>query len=80
MEVEILRLLFDLKLGNTVVGQGEIGPITYLSTDDRPFAAVATCPREALPRLFNPQPGQGRDTATRPRRPAALPAPLPERR
>lgn len=62
IEVEILRLLFDLKLGNTVVGQGEIGPITYLSTDDRPFTAVATCPREALPYLFNPQPGQRRVT------------------
>jgi hypothetical protein len=62
IEVEILRLMFDLKLGNTVVGQGEIGPITYLSTGDRPFTAVATCPREALPYLFNPQPGQGRVT------------------
>ena len=62
IEVEILRLLFDLKPGNTVAGQGEIGPITYLSTDDRPSTAVAPCPREALPYLVNPQPGQGRVT------------------
>jgi hypothetical protein len=32
IEIDILRLAFDLKIGNTPVGQGEIGPCTYLST------------------------------------------------
>jgi hypothetical protein len=62
IEVDILRFLLDLKLGNVVIGQGEIGPITYVSTSERYFTAVATCPREALPYLFNPQPPQGRLT------------------
>ena len=62
IEVDILRFLFDLKLGNVVIGQGEIGPVTHVSTSERYFTAVATCPREALPYLFNPQPAQGRLT------------------
>lgn len=62
IEVDILRFLFDLKLGNVVIGQGEIGSITHVSTSERYFTAVATCPREALPYLFNPQPSQGRLT------------------
>jgi hypothetical protein len=62
IEVEILRLKFDLKLGNAVVGQGEIGPITGLSAQERYFLATATCPQEALPYLFNPSPPQGRLT------------------
>ena len=44
IEVEILRFMFDLKLGNTLVGQGEIGPITSLNTRERYFPA---CPRES---------------------------------
>jgi hypothetical protein len=62
IEVDILRFLFDLQLGNTVIGQGEIGPIDYLSTSERYVTAVATCPQEALPYLLNPQPPQGRLT------------------
>lgn len=62
IEVDILRFLFDLKLGNVFIGQGEIGPITHVSTSERYFTAVATCPREALPYLFNPQPSLGRLT------------------
>ena len=76
IEVDILRFLFDLKLGNVFIGQGEIGPITHVSTSERYFTAVATCPREALPYLFNPQPSLGRLTpGTRPWRPGPLPAP-----
>jgi hypothetical protein len=30
--IEILRLAFELKVGGTLVGQGEIGPYTYLHT------------------------------------------------
>jgi hypothetical protein len=59
IEVEILRFMFDLKLGNVLVGQGEIGPLTSLNTQERYFPAVATCPREALAYLFNPPPPQG---------------------
>jgi hypothetical protein len=33
ISVEILRLGFNLKIGNTLVGQGEIGPYTFLGTD-----------------------------------------------
>jgi hypothetical protein len=62
IDIEILRFTFDLKLGNTLVGQGEIGPITRLSTRDRYFTATATCPRDALPYLFNPSPPEGRLT------------------
>jgi hypothetical protein len=62
IEVDILRFPFDLQLGSTVIGQGEIGPIDYLSTGERYVTAVATCPREALPYLLNPQPPQGRLT------------------
>lgn len=64
IQVQILRFVFDLKLGNTIVGQGEMGPITYLSTDERNFVAWATCPREALAYLIDPSPGQGRVTLT----------------
>src|SRR5690348_4865360 len=52
-------LMFDLKLGNVLVGQGEIGPLTSLNTHDRYFPAVATCPRDTLPLLFNPSLPQG---------------------
>lgn len=62
IQVEILRFMFDLKLGNVLVGQGEIGPLTSLNTHDRYFPAIATCPRDALPLLFNPSPPQGRLT------------------
>src|ERR1700759_649661 len=54
VSVEILRLAFDLKIGTTLVGQGEIGPITYLRTDPSYFPATATCPQTALSRLVNP--------------------------
>jgi hypothetical protein len=62
IDIDILRLPFDLKLGNVVVGQGEIGPITRLGTREHTFTVSATCSREALPYLFNPQPPQGRLT------------------
>jgi hypothetical protein len=62
IDIQILRLPFDLKLANVVVGQGEIGPITSLGTSERTFSASATCPREALPYLFDPPPPQGRLT------------------
>jgi hypothetical protein len=54
--IEILRLSFDLKLGPTLIGKGEIGPLTHLQTDEYPFAATATCPRDALPALLDPSP------------------------
>jgi hypothetical protein len=62
--VEILRLAFDLKVGTTLVGQGEIGPNTYLRTEPSYFPATATCPQTALSRLVNPDPPQGRITLT----------------
>jgi hypothetical protein len=61
--IEILRLAFTLKLGQTLIGQGEIGPVTHLDTEDRTFFATATCPREALPYLLNP-PAQGKVQVT----------------
>jgi len=60
VEIQILRLAFDLTLGSTVVGQGEIGPLMYLHTDEHYFMAWATCPQTALPYLINPSPPQGR--------------------
>jgi hypothetical protein len=62
--VEILRLAFDLKIGGTLVGQGEIGPNTYLRTEPGYLPATATCPQAALSRLVNPDPPQGRITLT----------------
>lgn len=62
IQLEILRFMFDLKLGNVLVGQGEIGPLTSLDTHERYFPAVATCPRDTLPLLFNPSPPHGRLT------------------
>ena len=62
IDIEILRFAFDLKLGTTVIGQGEIGPVTYLRTSEHYIPAMATCPREALPYLLSPSPPQGRLT------------------
>jgi hypothetical protein len=64
IEVEILRLAFDLKIRNTLVGQGEIGPYTYLRTDANYLPATAACPQPALSYLINPEPPQGRITLT----------------
>lgn len=49
IEIDILRFPFDFKLGNVVIGQGEIGPITHLGTSERTFTASTTCPQEASP-------------------------------
>jgi hypothetical protein len=62
IEVEILRLVFNLKIGGTLVGQGEIGPYSYLRTTENYFPATATCPQAALPHLINLVPSQGRLT------------------
>ena len=64
IEVEILRLAFDLKIGNMLVGQGEFGPYSYLRTDPNYLPAIATCPQAALSYLIDPQPPQGRITLT----------------
>lgn len=64
IQLHILRLAFDLKLGNMLVGQGEIGPNTYLRTDYQYLPVTATCPRDALPHLLNASPPQGRITLT----------------
>jgi hypothetical protein len=64
IEVQILRLAFDMKLGTTLVGQGELGPYEHLRTDTTYMPATAYCPQAALPHLFNPEPGQGRITLT----------------
>lgn len=64
IKIRVLRLAFDLKLGSTLIGQGEIGPCMYLRTDNQYIPATATCPREALPYLVNPSPPQGRLTLT----------------
>ena len=62
--MEILRLGFDLKLGSTVIGQGELGPSTHLSTGYTYMPVAASCPQAALPYLLNPDPPQGRITLT----------------
>jgi hypothetical protein len=62
IEIEILRLAFDLKVGRILVGQGEIGPYSYLRTDPTYLQATATCPQAALSQLINPEPPQGRIT------------------
>ncbi len=60
VDVEILRLAFDLKIGQTLIGQGEIGPYSYLRTTENYLPATATCPQTALPHLINLVPTQGR--------------------
>jgi hypothetical protein len=64
IDVEILRLAFDLKIGSTVVGQGELGPYTHLTTGYTYLPVPASCPQSALPYLVNPDPPQGRITLT----------------
>jgi hypothetical protein len=64
IEIEILRLAFDLKIGNTLIGQGEIGPYSYLRTTENYLPATATCPQAGLPHLINLVPAQGRLTLT----------------
>lgn len=64
IEIEILRLAFDLKIGNILVGHGEFGPYSYLRTDPTYVQATATCPQAALSQLINPDPPQGRITLT----------------
>lgn len=44
IEIQLLRLAYDLKLGTTVVGRGEIGPLTYLRTTEQYIPATATLP------------------------------------
>jgi hypothetical protein len=62
IQLDVLRLMFDLKLGDVLVGQGEIGPLTNIRTSDRHFSATATCPWTSVPYLLNPPPPQGRLT------------------
>jgi hypothetical protein len=64
IDVQMLRLAFDLKIRNLVIGQGEVGPYMYLRADDQYIPATATCPQAALPYLINPEPSQGRITLT----------------
>ena len=64
IEVEILHLAFDMKIRDVLVGQGELGPYSYLRTDPTYLQATATCPQAALPHLVNPEPTQGRLTLT----------------
>ena len=64
IDVEILRLGFDLKLGATLIGQGELGPSAHLSTGYTYIPVLASCPQAALPYLLNPDPPQGRITLT----------------
>jgi hypothetical protein len=59
VKIQILRLPFDLTLGTTLIGQGEIGPLMHLRTDETPFTAWATCPQAALPCLLDPAPRPG---------------------
>jgi hypothetical protein len=60
IEIQLLRLAYDLKLGTIIIGQGEAGPLMHLRTSEQYFAATVTCPREALPYLIDPSPPQGR--------------------
>lgn len=60
IKIDILRLAFDLKIGSTLVGQGELGPCTYLHTNENYLPATATCPQSVLPHLINLVPQQGR--------------------
>jgi hypothetical protein len=64
IEVDILRLAFDLKIRNLVVGEGEVGPYEGIRTDYNYVPAVASIPHSALPSLVNPEPLQGRITLT----------------
>jgi hypothetical protein len=64
IEIEMLRLASDLKIGNTLIGQGELGPYSYLRTSVNYLPATATCPQAALPYLVNLVPSQGRLTLT----------------
>jgi hypothetical protein len=64
IEVEILRLAFDLKIGNTLIGQGELGPYSYLGTTENYLPVKVTCPQTALPHLISLVPSQGRLTLT----------------
>lgn len=64
IDVHILRLAFDLKMGSTLIGQGEIGPYEHLRTDYLYLPATAYCPQAALAHLLNPEPPQGRITLT----------------
>jgi hypothetical protein len=64
IDVEILRLAFDLKIRNVLVGEGEIGPYSYLRTRPNYLPATATCPQSALVYLVNPEPPEGRITLT----------------
>lgn len=64
VEVQILRLAFDLKLGNTVIGQGEVGPYEHVRTGYQYLPVTAYCPQAALAHLLNPAPPQGRITLT----------------
>jgi hypothetical protein len=60
IEIQVLRLSFDLQLNDVVIGHGEIGPLMHLRTDEHYFSAWATCPYEAMPYIVDPSPPQGR--------------------
>src|SRR5712691_708401 len=60
IEVQILSLAFDLKLGNTLIGRGDTGPYLHLRADNQYLPATTICPREALPYLFSAVPPEGR--------------------
>lgn len=64
IDVDILGLMFDLKIRNVLVGQGELGPHMHLRASDQYVPAAATCPQTSLPYLVNPEPPQGRITLT----------------
>ncbi|WP_194924128.1 hypothetical protein [Catenulispora pinisilvae] len=57
-KTEIIQLSFDAYLGDVLVGQGAVGPVTYLTTDGQQVEAAFTCPRSALPLFLDPPPGR----------------------
>jgi hypothetical protein len=58
VEARVLRLAFDVSLGDVLIGRGELGPVGLRGTEEYPISAIAVCPREALPLLANPPAGR----------------------
>ncbi|MER7418070.1 hypothetical protein ABT346_15030 [Micromonospora peucetia] len=58
LQGEILRLSCEARLGDVLIGRGELGPITGLSTNDYPTPVAVTCSTEALALLIDPPPGR----------------------
>lgn len=58
LQGEILRLSCDVRLGDVLIGRGELGPITGLNTDEYPISVAVTCSTEALAMLIDPPPGR----------------------